>query len=1374
MKKHLHNSLRALFLSLAVLLSLPMLALEVMIDGIRYELKADAKQATVVAKSDKYSGDVVILESVELGGTAYSVTSIGNYAFEGCDGLTSVTIPNSVTSIGYTAFFCCSGLTSVTIPNSVTSIGESAFYDCSGLTSFTIPQNVTLIGNDAFRDCSSLKTVINFSQLNTTKGSPNNGYVAYYADKVINAPNGSIEGDYIYGIFDDQNTLCAYLGDASELILPENYKGEDYVIGPNVFSNYKNLTSIIIPYSVTGIGKGAFWQCSNLKTVINFSDLSFSNGSKDYGYVAYYANKVINAPNGSYENGYVFGVIDGENALCGYAGDADELTLPESYNGENYVIGTNAFRWYTTLTSISIPSGVTKIGERAFDNCSSLTYISIPESITEISNDAFKGCEKLSCININSVEAWCKIKFGSIPFSNSLSPNKDLYINGEKVANLVIPEGVTQIGDYAFYYFRGLASITIPESVEYIGKYAFFSCSSLTSINIPNNLTQISDATFMHCKSLTSVTIPKSVTSIGSRAFYNCSALISISIPNSVTEIKDGAFEGCTRLSTVINMSPLNFTKGSTDYGYVAYYATQVLNNASEVDGYLFGTYDGRNFLGGYLGNESELILPENFNGERYEIANYAFYSRTNLTSIIIPEGVTGIGNYAFYGCENLKTVINFSTLNFKKGDSNNYGYVAYYADKVINAPNGSKEGDYVYGIFDGQNTLCAYIGDASELSLPENYNGEAYVIGQSVFLNYGNLTSITIPDSVIGIGNSAFYGCSGLNSVYINRLESWCQIQFENEYSNPLFPAESLYLNGEKVTHLVIPNSVTQVEKYAFCGWNDLNSVTIHKGVTQIGEDAFNYCNNLQSVYCHAKSAPSASKNVFLESCITNATLYIPKGTLQSYQTNNPWKNFGKIVESLSNKYIVTYFLDGLEFKKDSIEVGTVINTPEVPEKEGYTFNGWKNVPETMPAYDIVVTGSYSVNCYTVKYMLDGVEFKTETIAYGSKVTLPDAPEKEGHTFNGWENVPETMPAKDVVVTGSYSVNSYTVKYVLDGVEFKTETVTYGSKVPLPEVSEKEGHTFSGWKDVPETMPAKDIVVEGAYIANKYLLTFKIEDQVICSDSVEFGTRIEVPQAPEKEGYTFNGWEDVPETMPAKDIVVTGSYSVNNYTVTFMLDGIEFKSETVAYGSKVTLPEAPEKEGHTFNGWEDVPESMPAKDIVVTGSYSVNNYTVTFMLDGVEFKTETVTYGNSVPLPEAPEKEGHTFNGWEDVPETMPAKDIVVNGSYTVNIYKVYYYVGDELVHTEEVAYGENIPTYEYTPTNGDKFLGWEGEQYDTMPAHDVTYIANIESGILYINGDMSDYQIYDLNGRKIENVKTLKSGVYIVNGKKTIVKVN
>ena len=159
MKHYFHNSLRALFLSLAVLLSLPMLAVvEVEIDGINYELIPKGKVATVIAKSSgKYSGKVVIPESVEHEGIAYSVTSIGRSAFAYCSGLTSVTIPNSVTSIGECAFDGCSGLTSVTIPNSVTSIGSYAFYKCSGLTSVTIGNSVTSIGSYAFTNYTNVR-----------------------------------------------------------------------------------------------------------------------------------------------------------------------------------------------------------------------------------------------------------------------------------------------------------------------------------------------------------------------------------------------------------------------------------------------------------------------------------------------------------------------------------------------------------------------------------------------------------------------------------------------------------------------------------------------------------------------------------------------------------------------------------------------------------------------------------------------------------------------------------------------------------------------------------------------------------------------------------------------------------------------------------------------------------------------------------------------------------------------------------------------------------------------------------------------------------------------------------------------------------------
>ena len=202
MNKHLPNSLRALFLSLAVLPSLPMLAAQIEIDGINYDLLSKAKQATVIAKSSgKYSGEVVIPESVEFNGISHSVTSIGDNAFDDCFGLTSVTIGNSVTSIGSSAFSYCFGLTSVTIPNSVTSIGAWAFSNCSGLTSVTIGSGVESIGWCAFSDCSGLTSVTIGSGVESIGRSafincPELLDVYCYAEKVPYTVSDAFNGSY--------------------------------------------------------------------------------------------------------------------------------------------------------------------------------------------------------------------------------------------------------------------------------------------------------------------------------------------------------------------------------------------------------------------------------------------------------------------------------------------------------------------------------------------------------------------------------------------------------------------------------------------------------------------------------------------------------------------------------------------------------------------------------------------------------------------------------------------------------------------------------------------------------------------------------------------------------------------------------------------------------------------------------------------------------------------------------------------------------------------------------------------------------------------------------------------------------------------------
>ena len=313
--------------------------------------------------------DTTVCIPSHIGGNA--VTSIGDSAFF-CTGLTSITIPDSVTSIGLCAFSGCSSLTSITIPGSVTSIGYSAFDACSSLTSITIPGSVTSIGNSAFYECSSLTIV-------TILGS------------VTSIGDSAFDG-------------CVNL---TTITIPDSVTS----IGDYAFDGCANLTSITIPGSVTSIGKSAFDGCYKLVEVINKSSLSITAGSRNYGCVAYYAKEVHNgATKIVNQNDYLFYTYGGVNYLLGYVGTDTALTLPASYNGQNYEIYRYAFYRRSSLTSITILGSVTNIGDHAFDFCTDLTSITIPGSVTSIGVNVFSVCIRLTSIKFNGTTAqWSTI-----------------------------------------------------------------------------------------------------------------------------------------------------------------------------------------------------------------------------------------------------------------------------------------------------------------------------------------------------------------------------------------------------------------------------------------------------------------------------------------------------------------------------------------------------------------------------------------------------------------------------------------------------------------------------------------------------------------------------------------------------------------------------------------------------------------------------------------------------------------------------------------------------------------------------------------------------------------------------------------------------
>ena len=263
---------------------------------------------------------------------------------------------------------------------------------------------------------------------------------------------------------------------------------------------------------------------------------------------------------------YTYTVSDGKAEITACDSSASgAITIPSTLGGYPVTsIGDDVFFECRSLTSVIIPDSITQIGYAAFYSCSGLTSITIPDSVTNIGFGAFYGCSGLTKVNITSIEAWCKIDFDG-RYANPIYYAENLYLNGELVAELVIPDGVTNIGNEAFYGCRSLTSITIPDSVTQIGDDAFSSCISLTSITIPDSVTSIGSGAFSYCSSLTSITIPEGVTYIDSYTFSSCKNLTDIIIPDSVTGIGERAFSWCKSLTSV------TIPDSVTSIGYCAF-----------------------------------------------------------------------------------------------------------------------------------------------------------------------------------------------------------------------------------------------------------------------------------------------------------------------------------------------------------------------------------------------------------------------------------------------------------------------------------------------------------------------------------------------------------------------------------------------------------------------------------------------------------------------------------------------------------------------------------------------------------------------------------------------------------------------------------
>jgi len=725
--------------------------------------------------------------------------------------LTAVKIPDSVTSIEEMAFYKCTGLKSVIIPDGVVSISSFAFKDCKGITTITLGKSLVKIEEDAFDGCpiddiyiTNLEGWLTFSN--------NRYYISFYANKHFLDEGGN---------------------EITELVIPKSTTE----IGIYAFYGCVGLKSVIIPDTVTNIYTGAFMGCENL------TDINIPDSVKSISYAAFQGCRGIkNLTIGN-------GVTSIEDYAFYGCYDLVNLTIGNSVE----IIGNNAFNSCTSLAEITVPDSVTIIGYSAFKDCRKLRSVTIGKGVTGIDQGAFGNCTNIEKVYIKSILNWCKIDFISKD-ANPIIWAKEIYIDGILVTDLVIPNGVDSIKNYAFYSWDTLESVSVPEGVKSIGKAAFYECVKLEGIIIPDGVISIGTEAFFGCMLFSNITIPDSVKSIGYSAFEGCRNIEEAFIPTvaipfipknklkklvitSGDSIVDAAFSGCDELTS------LTIGNSVTKIGKEAFKNCSGLVSATIPDSV---TVIGNSAFYGCTG-----LVCVTFGNGLTSISDYTFYGCSGLTSVIIPNNIKSIGKYSFYGCSEIEALtIGEGVINI-----GNSAFALCSSLESLTIPENVTKLDF--GVFQ----KCSKLKSLTVF-------GNITYMGSDVFKDCTQLTNVILGDRVALIGSGAFAGCISLTTVTIgNGVKSIDDYAFKDCTS---------------LAQITIPDNVVYMDFGVFSGCTLLNDVTISDGVEDIAYNMFNGCTSLKSITLNNKL--KGISNTAFASC-TNLTSIKFKGTKEEWE---------------------------------------------------------------------------------------------------------------------------------------------------------------------------------------------------------------------------------------------------------------------------------------------------------------------------------------------------------------------------------------------------------------------------------------------------------------------------------------------------------